>query len=224
MNRSKNTGLIEIALSAALAVSIFYGIGVRYIEGADAFRHYVREEGLSEYATSMFLLAGSIISFYRAFTCCRGKRRLPVLTWSALAILFFFTAGEEISWGQRIFSVESGEFFLRYNKQEETNLHNLVVGGQDLNMIIFSRLIIFALLFYFVILPLLVRKPGFFRNLVVATGLPLPTLRHIIIMAVSTALIAVINLSKGSELNELAFAVVFFLIFLNPRTISRDQF
>ena len=37
----------------------------------------------------------------------------------------FFIAGEEISWGQRIFEVASPEYFLSTNKQLETNLHNL---------------------------------------------------------------------------------------------------
>ena len=38
--------------------------------------------------------------------------------------LIFFL-GEEISWGQHIFHWESPEIFLKNNKQEETNLHNI---------------------------------------------------------------------------------------------------
>ena len=84
-------------------------------------------------------------------------------------------------------------------------------------------MVLIALLFYFIILPVLAKKPGLIRRLVEKFGLPLPSLRHIIIMGVSTALIAVIRMAKGSELNELAFSVIFFLVFLNPRTVGREQ-
>ena len=222
MDRGKALSVLEITLSSALILAVLCGIGVRYLEGPDAFRYYVREDGPVEYATAFFLFAGSLVALCRAVTCCRGKRHLPILTWSVLAFLFFFAAGDEISWGQRIFDLESGEFFLKHNKQEEINIHNLVVAGKSINMIIFSRLVILAMLFYFIVFPLLVRKPGFIRNLVARFGLPLPSVRHIIIMGVSTVLIAVIAMAKGSELNELAFSVIFFMIFLNPVIVSRE--
>ena len=38
-------------------------------------------------------------------------------------ILYFFF--EEISWGQHIFKWDSNSFFLKYNNQGETNLHNI---------------------------------------------------------------------------------------------------
>lgn len=222
MDRGKVLSVIEIALSSALFIAVLYGIGVRYLEGPEAFRHYVREDGPVEYATAFFLFAGSLVALCRAVTCCRGKRHLPILTWSVLAFLFFFAAGDEISWGQRILNIDSGEFFLKHNKQEEINIHNLVVAGKNLNIIIFSRLVIIALLFYFIVIPLLVRKEGFIRNLVTKFGLPLPSLRHIIIMGVSTVMIAVISMAKGSELNELAFSVIFFMIFMNPVIFSHE--
>ena len=40
-----------------------------------------------------------------------------------VGLIFFL--GEEISWGQHIFQWESPEIFLKNNKQEETNLHNI---------------------------------------------------------------------------------------------------
>ena len=40
-----------------------------------------------------------------------------------LCILYFFL--EEISWGQHIFKWESSNFFLTYNNQGETNIHNI---------------------------------------------------------------------------------------------------
>jgi hypothetical protein len=42
-------------------------------------------------------------------------------------MLFFFGAGEEISWGQRIFGFKTPEPLAQVNKQDELNLHNLSI-------------------------------------------------------------------------------------------------
>ncbi len=47
---------------------------------------------------------------------------------AVLALALFYTVMEEISWGQRIFGIESPEFFKRHNLQREINLHNMLVG------------------------------------------------------------------------------------------------
>ncbi len=49
------------------------------------------------------------------------------LTLIAVGVLALLVAGEEISWGQRLFGWSSPDYFLRENRQAETNLHNLVV-------------------------------------------------------------------------------------------------
>ena len=49
------------------------------------------------------------------------------LIYLGLAFLFFFGAGEEISWGQRIFGFETPKSLTQVNKQDELNLHNLSV-------------------------------------------------------------------------------------------------
>ena len=52
---------------------------------------------------------------------------LKQLVYLGLALLFFFGAGEEISWGQRIFGFKTPEPLAQVNKQDELNLHNLSV-------------------------------------------------------------------------------------------------
>jgi hypothetical protein len=49
------------------------------------------------------------------------------LVYLGLVLLFFFGAGEEISWGQRIFGFKTPEQLAQVNKQDELNLHNLSV-------------------------------------------------------------------------------------------------
>jgi hypothetical protein len=42
-----------------------------------------------------------------------------------LGAVLFFAAGEEISWGQRIFEVDTPRVLVDGNQQDELNLHNL---------------------------------------------------------------------------------------------------
>lgn len=48
-----------------------------------------------------------------------------------LALASFYTVMEEISWGQRLFGIESPEFFAEHNVQGETNLHNFLTGPES---------------------------------------------------------------------------------------------
>jgi len=57
------------------------------------------------------------------------------------ALLFFFAAGEEILWGQRIFGREAGEFFTARSERAETNIHNMKIGEYNLNKVIFGNIL-----------------------------------------------------------------------------------
>ena len=48
-----------------------------------------------------------------------------------LALAGLYTFMEEISWGQRLFAIESPEFFAQNNSQGETNLHNFFTGPES---------------------------------------------------------------------------------------------
>lgn len=48
-----------------------------------------------------------------------------------LAVSCFYVCGEEISWGQRLFNLETPQFFQQHNLQQETNLHNFITGPYD---------------------------------------------------------------------------------------------
>ena len=42
-----------------------------------------------------------------------------------LSIVFFLIAGEEISWGQRIFDLATPDYLSSVNEQDELNFHNI---------------------------------------------------------------------------------------------------
>jgi hypothetical protein len=213
---------VEIVISTALFISIIYAIYLRYLVSTDVYLNFVMEDGIVEYSTFFFLLFSSFVCLYRTIQYTMGKKGLWIFTWALLAGLFFFGAGDEISWGQRIFGIQSSEFFLEHNKQAETNLHNLVVDGYSLNKIIFSQFLFVVLAIYFLFSRLMGSKISFIRNLVNKFNIPIPRIFHIIVMLSAALMILTIQFTKDSELYELSFSVVFFLIFLNPSVIDKE--
>jgi hypothetical protein len=86
--------------------------------------HYFENVG----ALSLFL--ASLAFFYCFARALRADARdrvswLKKLVYLGLALLFFFGAGEEISWGQRIFHFATPAELASANTQDELNLHNL---------------------------------------------------------------------------------------------------
>jgi hypothetical protein len=196
---------------------------IKSMESYEAFRVVVREDGWVEYLTTLFLFLGAVILGFNAIQAVRRKDKKQILFFTLAALMFIFGAGEEISWGQRIFGLETGEYFMEKNYQGETNLHNLEIGGVDLNILIFSKLMFIALAFYFIILPVLVWKTKAFRKLVIDFGVPLPRLHHVIVLLITNISVPLlIGMKKESELHELALTGILFLIFLNPAKRIKD--
>lgn len=85
-----------------------------------------------------------------------------------LSVAGFYTFMEEISWGQRLFGVESPDFFDEYNIQSETNLHNFLTGPESTILKdVVEYTLAAALLTYGLIYPLLLRMrsaPAVFLN------------------------------------------------------------
>ncbi len=210
---------------------LVYGIVIWFVgyakamslKSKDAFSHVIREDGWVEYLTFFFLVLGAVILGVNAVKAIKAGNKKQIL-FNVLACLFFvFGAGEEISWGQRIFGIQTGEYFMHYNYQGETNLHNLEFGGVDLNKFIFSKLMFVVLVGYFVILPWLTCKTKWVYKQVVDYGVPIPRLHHVIVMfAVNIFIPVFIHLKKESELHELALAGIMFLILLNPAKRIRE--
>lgn len=177
---------------------------------------YAREDGFIEYATAIMLLFISLLSFSRLFKLWSVKPVLWKLGVLGFALIFLFGAGEEISWGQRIFNIESSQYFIDNNAQQETNLHNMVVGETKINKLIFSQILTIILVIYLIILPLLYRKFKGIKNLVDMFAVPLPRWNHTIAFLLVTALLSLMPSDKKWEVYELAFGIIFLLIFLNP--------
>jgi len=95
----------------------------------------IREEHPIEALGAVSLLAAGIACLV-LWRSVAGNARWPLLrrlSLLALAALFIFGFGEEISWGQRIFGIAPPESLETANRQEELNLHNLEVFSGSLN-------------------------------------------------------------------------------------------
>ena len=180
------------------------------------FRRYTSESGPIENLTVVALLAGALVCGRRAWRLSQRRfRRLP-LALTALAVLFVVAAGEELSWGQRIFGIETPEFFQRHNIQHEMNLHNLVVKGVKINRLVFGTGLLIAVVAYCAILPWGYRRWRWLRQIADTLAVPVPRTRHVVWYAV-LAVGAVLTPSKFRwEVMELISATMFFLIATFP--------
>lgn len=178
--------------------------------------NYAQEDGPVEWGTAIMLFGIFALSLYHLLTLWNTKKILWKVGTFLFVVLFLFAAGEEISWGQRIFGVESSEFFIENNAQGETNLHNLVVGEKKINKIIFSQLLFLVMFLYLLITPILFRKFSWFKDLANKFAVPIVKWHHTIAFIVVTVLVALNPASRKWEVYELAFGAIFFLIFLGP--------
>ena len=199
-------------------LSMIFGLGI-YFANTDLLYFnevYAKEDGFVEYGTAFLLFCSSLLLFLRFFKLFKNKPILWKIGIFLMAAVFLFGAGEEISWGQRIFSIESSEYFLENNAQGETNLHNIVVDGKKINKIIFSQLLTIVLVIYLIIAPILFRKFEAIRNLATMFAVPIVKWHQTIAFLICTGILTFMPSNRKWELYELAFGVIFFLIFLNP--------
>jgi hypothetical protein len=204
--------IILVAGIIVLAAGFFL-----YFADRSGFDQYVQEDGIVEWITVAGLLAGSIVCFsrFKKLFFKRGTWFLVITVF--LALFLFFSSGEEISWGQRIFGIKSPEYFEKNNAQHETNLHNLVVSGVKINKLVFSLMLVIGLCVYLAILPVLYQKNFTIKKALDAAGVPVPQLYQAIGFLVLFVLTSLIPHGKKAELLEGVGSLLFFLIMLYPK-------
>lgn len=119
----------KVDLFPILYLIIIYGLVYilpygRYIVGMSWFDWFRKEDGPLEYAQFLFYLFGSICALIAFFKKRKKSTTLNLTLWILIAILCFFVAGEEISWGERITGIGS-QALRDINSQGESNIHNM---------------------------------------------------------------------------------------------------
>jgi len=207
-----------IAELIILLTILTYGLVLLH-QDKEAFMFWIREDGLVEWLTFVVLIIMSAFSFIMSFTFSRsGAEGGAKKVWLFVGFLFFFGAMEEISWGQRILGVESPEWFLKHNRQFETNVHNLVIYGMNLNKVVFGRFLGIMVLFYMLATPILYRLNRSFKNFINRWAIPIPQNYQILLfIIVNTILQYHLGLTKKvSEMRELSTCFFFFLVLIHP--------
>ena len=177
---------------------------------------FAEEDGIVENMTALALLGVAILCGYRLIRYKSAHKWAWLLGTATFTLLFFFAAGEEISWGQRIFGWQTSDYFMERNAQQETNIHNLVVGDTKLNKLIFSQLLSVAMVIYLLLLPILYRRVRWIKNITDKFAIPVVQWHHTMAFILVTVLVLIIPPERKWEVYEMVFGIIFFLIFLNP--------
>jgi cell division protein FtsW (lipid II flippase) len=210
---------VEIIVLDILVISIAIGYYLVYY-CRPAFLQFTVEDGLVEWLTVAGLLLAAFTCLKRVGNLKGSKGWMFLLVTLLLGIIFIFGAGEEISWGQRIFHIKSPEYFKEHNAQGETNIHNLVLGGVRLNRWIFSVLLTVVLIIYIVVIPFLYRTKNWMRRFVNYWGIPLPQAYQIIAFILLMGLTELMPDAKKAEIAEEGTAFILFLIVAFPLNIK----
>ena len=210
-NRWTSTSIPKpIVLILALASVLFlYGIIYRATD-PDGFYDkstktgWIQEDGLVEWLTVVALFGAVGVSVYRALQFGKQGRTAAKFFWWAAGFVFLFGAMEEFSWGQRVFGWESPPWFMKYNYQHETTLHNLKFGEVNLNKLIFSKMLGAFTALYLLVLPVLYRRTEGVRKRVERYGIAIVQNYQLIfwIAAFAAVRLFVKEIPKTAELLE----------------------
>ncbi|WP_207425469.1 hypothetical protein [Pedobacter sp. SYSU D00535] len=174
------------------------------------YRLLVNEDYIVEWITFAFLFFTGIYSAILAF---KIKQSYNYYHWFFILFAgFTLLAGfEEISWGQRVFGIESTEFFQKHSDQNEINLHNTFQGIFHIKT---KHIALLAMLVWGVILPWRQQKgkqdfkwlKDHDRHFIIPP--------HFLIPAFLMGAILMLDFQTGyeEEFGEMFFSICFFLM------------
>ncbi len=174
------------------------------------YRSLVQEDGIIEWLTFAFLITAGFLSLQLAV---KIKRKHDYLHW--FFILFFgfnLLAGlEEISWGQRVFEVETTGVFHKYSDQNEINLHNTFQGMFAIKTKHIALLVLFL---YGSILPWLLRSRNLQQERFPLQQLVIPPMFLRVGFTLGAILMLDFQTGYEEEFGEFFFSMCFFFMML----------
>lgn len=169
--------MVLIVISQSLPALIYT------VNGSPLPSHFLSEDGIYESMAALCCFLAGIVFFYSFVTYPKtinyfmfsSTRNLTALSFS---LLMFFLFAEEISWGQRLFNIQTPDLLSEINFQKEINLHNLTLI-QNTNSSL-SDLLMRSLIIYLIVLPLLAHSFSFVRSLVERLAVPVASLQIVL--------------------------------------------
>jgi hypothetical protein len=116
-------GAIASPSRSLWATAVVCSLGVALAAPEWVPRAWTREDGAIESAGFACFIVAGLLAFVAASRARPARRQ--AFAAAALGAVLVVAAGEEISWGQRLFEVETPALLVDGNRQDELNLHNL---------------------------------------------------------------------------------------------------
>lgn len=206
----------EKVVMAVISALVLLGLYLSYADPHYFRNQYTVEDGLLEWATVAALLITMVVCIKRLFLLWSIRTPRFNLMLVFLAFVCLFGAGEELSWGQRIFGFASPEYFAEHNTQQEVGFHNLRVdiNGRSvkLNKLIFGFGLALGLSIYLFVMTPLYRKHGNFAAWIDSLAIPMPKNYHVISYVLLVAVVELLmDSSKRGEITEFAGSFIFML-------------
>lgn len=112
--------VLPVVLTIILSIILFVA--------PDWYNKYIHPEGYGFLELTHFFipLAGFILAIYTALKSYAWKQKLHFYWLIILGLGCFYIAGEEHSWGQHFFHWGTPDAWGELNRQNETNLHNVM--------------------------------------------------------------------------------------------------
>lgn len=191
---------------AGLSLTLF-DIAIFLIDQAAHWR-FTTEDGLVENLTVVFWLVGGV------YILATLKERSARWLFIPLALAAIWVAGEEVSWGQRLFDLATPAALSAINEQHELNLHNIEGVHENIKWIGLSFILLGA-----IALPFAQAMSATVRNVFARFGLPLMRLDAIAMVVLSILLMAVPRLlgmdNVFDETGEMIMGLAFMLFALD---------
>lgn len=166
-----------------------------------AYIFALKEQGLVEHLTVVAFLA----AFAFAGIAARHCQGLDKVFFAAVTTACFLAAGEEASWGQHLLGFESPQWFISYNGQNETNLHNVFQRATHVRTKTVSAYVVFIA---GVLLPWAAGRCKLLNDTLRSWGIRVPPQEFIAPLAVATLLFSDRPSGHEEELAECFAALV----------------
>lgn len=211
----RRLSVIEVACLVGVVVIAVVSLVLAHVNPRYFEKVFTQEDEFIENLTVVGLAGAALVCGYRAWRLRRIRTRLFVGVSLFLTVMYGTAAGEEISWGQRLFHVKTPGFFAAHNAQKETNIHNLRVGGTQIKRVIeFARGIVLTI--YWVALPVVWPFWRRAREAADRWGIPMPRLHHAVVFVAASLIVDVIPSVRGGEVDECVIGMMSYIITAYP--------
>ncbi|WP_411274475.1 hypothetical protein [Daejeonella sp.] len=191
-----------------------------YLIDETFYRSLIKEDSIIEWLTFFLLITAGFVSLLVALKIWKKHQYLH---W--FFILFFgfnILAGlEEISWGQRVFEVETTGVFHKYSDQNEINLHNTFQGIFHIKTKHIALLVLFI---YGCILPGLMRNQNQQNGKILLKQFIVPPLFLRSGFAIAALLMLDFQTGHEEEVGEFFFGICFFIMMLWNLTLVKQGY